>query len=296
MDLREFSSRLRLQPHDCYRALSTFKQCSNKKGHLMPAKFARLLGWPSERNLVLNRVIDCFDSDKDGNLDLREFMIFYRMHCESLSSIDIMRYWWWLALFTDEKFLLSDKSGKFVEKEFALIACEHTRSRMENVQVPARTIARLLRDVLSSCHGMHVRGAIEYSQYISRPAPSKIYIKVLKNIRGHSSLDLDGLISFEDFYTLLPPFFEDPVQSLLGRASRNDINDLLRSCAEKFVVQLLMEGQVPRNPTNFDLFELRCFFDGKMAEYVDGCKLLQQKRREIRMEQELTDMQWVYDP
>ena len=52
---------------------------------------------------------------------------------------------------------------------------------------------------------------------------------------------------------------------------------------------------MPKNPTSFDLFELRCFFDGKMGEYVDGCKQLKEKRREIRMEQELMDMQWVHE-
>mmetsp|Transcript_18607 Transcript_18607/g.61133 ORF Transcript_18607/g.61133 Transcript_18607/m.61133 type:complete len:290 (+) Transcript_18607:515-1384(+) len=283
MGLREFSTRLRLQPHDCYRALNTFKQCSNKKGHLMPAKFARMLGWPSERNLVLNRVISCFDNDKDGNLDLREFMIFYKMHCESVSPVDVMRYWWWLALFTDEKFLLSDKSAKFVEKDFAMIACDQsdTRSGIDNVQVPVRTVARLIRDVLSSCHGMHIRGAIEYSQFITRPAPSKIYIKVLKNIRAHSTLDLDGLLSFEDFFTLChtehPPFMKIFFNLFLD------------------VHHLLLGGHVPKNPTSFDLFELRCFFDGKMGEYVDGCIQLKEKRREIRMEQELMDMQWVHE-
>ena len=63
-------------------------------------------------------------------------------------------------------------------------------------QIPLETLGRFLRDFLFSCSGLHIAKTMEMFQFNTKPAPSKIYGKVM-NIMLKK-----GKVSFLDNFSI----------------------------------------------------------------------------------------------
>ena len=164
LKFQTFCKHFGLAARDCLKALSVFQRCSDKKGHLRSEKLSRILRWPTNQNRVVARIIRCFDSDADGEMNFQEFLMVAAMHTPECSDVDILRYWWWVMLFSDES--SAEKSSSAAREtpivphsEAVQLAARSTNDSGE-FGAPIETIARFLRDVLLGCTGMTCKESI----------------------------------------------------------------------------------------------------------------------------------------
>ena len=97
-----------------------------------------------------------------------QFLMVAAMHFPSgSSSLEKLRYWWWVMLFTDENSQMSgDKSPLIPREDVVKLAVGETlRSGMNaaDICVPLETVGRFLRDLLSSCSGLKIAAGMEVS-------------------------------------------------------------------------------------------------------------------------------------
>eukprot|EP00802_Teleaulax_amphioxeia_P014632 Tamp_14702.p1 GENE.Tamp_14702~~Tamp_14702.p1 ORF type:complete len:192 (+),score=24.34 Tamp_14702:393-968(+) len=133
-----------------------------------------------------------------------QFLMVAAMHFPSgSSSLEKLRYWWWVMLFTDENSQMSgDKSPLIPREDVVKLAVGETlRSGMNaaDICVPLETVGRFLRDLLSSCSGLKIAAGMEVFQFNPNPAPSKLYGKVMNILLKRGKFRLGSQISFGQF-------------------------------------------------------------------------------------------------
>ena len=217
LKFQTFCKHFGLATRDCLKALSAFQRCSDKKGRLLSERLSRMLRWPTNQNRVVARIILCFDSDADGEMNFREFLMVAAMHMPECSDVDILRFWWWVMLFSDEssaeRSTSAARQAPIVKHSEAVELASHSTNDSE-VRVPIETIARFLRDVLlgctgdlpamyltgpwmiiyttsvsegsiSICAGLKIAKAVGNSINATNPAPSKVSNPFIETPLGH---------------------------------------------------------------------------------------------------------------
>eukprot|EP00288_Rhodomonas_lens_P003427 CAMPEP_0177729330 /NCGR_PEP_ID=MMETSP0484_2-20121128/21370_1 /TAXON_ID=354590 /ORGANISM="Rhodomonas lens, Strain RHODO" /LENGTH=212 /DNA_ID=CAMNT_0019242189 /DNA_START=119 /DNA_END=754 /DNA_ORIENTATION=- len=116
ISIDDFAKQLGCSQKDMYRALDLFEQICDEKGRLRLEKIAEAVGWNPGKNLTMARIMDSFDEDRNGYVDYVEFLVLTKMFHGHWSALDKARFWWWVALYTDQESVMGgEKEVKTVE-------------------------------------------------------------------------------------------------------------------------------------------------------------------------------------
>eukprot|EP00286_Rhodomonas_abbreviata_P020522 CAMPEP_0181310230 /NCGR_PEP_ID=MMETSP1101-20121128/12473_1 /TAXON_ID=46948 /ORGANISM="Rhodomonas abbreviata, Strain Caron Lab Isolate" /LENGTH=402 /DNA_ID=CAMNT_0023416841 /DNA_START=194 /DNA_END=1398 /DNA_ORIENTATION=+ len=259
MPVEDFSKQLGISQRDVYKALDLFGDLSDTTGQLEHAKIGKMIGWAPGKNKILERIIDCFDEDRNGWMDFVEFLVLTRMFHGHFKSLDKSRFWWWVALYTDENSILNHNQDTNIvdrDKAEALMAKEaHGSDRDGVARVPTQTLERFLRDAMVSMGQLRSgdKSAFQGTEFISNPAPSKVLNKVRAAMQ-QAGIKHEKMV-FHQFHDLI----------YKGHKQFSIVLDTIFMALQR----VLLSGHAPDNPGKLHLMKLRAYFYGKVEEYLD---------------------------
>lgn len=259
ISIDDFAKQLGCSQKDMYRALDLFEQICDEKGRLRLEKIAEAVGWNPGKNLTMARIMDSFDEDRNGYVDYVEFLVLTKMFHGHWSALDKARFWWWVALYTDQESVMGgEKEVKTVERykaEEMMKGQARGRDRDGVQRVPTQSLARFLRDALMSAGQLREghRSKFQGTEFIANPAPSKVLNKVRAAMRD-AGLNSEHMV-FHQFYDVTHK----------GHAHFGAVLDAMHSTLQRF----LLSGSSPAFPGELHLMKLRAFFYGRVADFLE---------------------------
>ena len=91
-------------------------------------------------------------------VESNQFLMVAAMHMVPCSKAAMLRFWWWVMLFTDEASRMYDHGAACVSRKDAT---ELAIDMSQTCCVPLGTVGRFFRDFLTSFHGSGVVKGME---------------------------------------------------------------------------------------------------------------------------------------